>query len=196
MGALKEPPAPERKEPEMTCIVGLLDKGDIYIGGDSAGVAGYSLSVRSDHKVFIRDEFIMGFTSSFRMGQLLRYRLYLPKIGKDRDIFDFMVTDFIDAVRECLKKGGYARKEHEVESGGCFIVGYRSRIFIIDSDFQVGENNYDYAAVGCGEDIALGAMYANQKRPPRERITQALSAAEQFSAGVRRPFTILKLERR
>jgi hypothetical protein len=36
----------------MTCIVGLVDKGDVYIGGDSAGVAGLSLSIRADEKVF------------------------------------------------------------------------------------------------------------------------------------------------
>ena len=38
----------------MTCIVGLLDaNGDIYMGGDSAGVGGLSLTIRKDPKVFI-----------------------------------------------------------------------------------------------------------------------------------------------
>ena len=37
----------------MTCIAGLVDSnGDIYIGGDSAGVAGYDLTIRADEKVF------------------------------------------------------------------------------------------------------------------------------------------------
>ena len=30
----------------MTCIVGLVHEGVVYIGGDSAGVAGLSLTVR------------------------------------------------------------------------------------------------------------------------------------------------------
>lgn len=51
----------------MTAIVGLVEKGNVYIGGDSAGVAGLSISIRGDEKVFKVGPFIMGFTSSFRM---------------------------------------------------------------------------------------------------------------------------------
>ena len=35
----------------MTCIVGLVHEGVVYIGGDSAGVGGLSLTVRADEKV-------------------------------------------------------------------------------------------------------------------------------------------------
>jgi hypothetical protein len=35
----------------MTCIVGLVTPKGIYLGGDSAGVGGYSLTVRADEKV-------------------------------------------------------------------------------------------------------------------------------------------------
>ncbi len=36
----------------MTCIVGLVDNGKVYIGGDSAGCAGYDVRIREDQKVF------------------------------------------------------------------------------------------------------------------------------------------------
>jgi hypothetical protein len=36
----------------MTAIVGLVQAGSVYIGGDSAGVSGMSLTVRADAKVF------------------------------------------------------------------------------------------------------------------------------------------------
>lgn len=62
----------------MTCIVGLVDKGSIYMGGDSAGVAGLSVTTRADEKVFLNGPFIMGFTTSFRMGQILRYKFVPP----------------------------------------------------------------------------------------------------------------------
>ncbi|WP_245320978.1 hypothetical protein [Bradyrhizobium sp. NAS96.2] len=53
----------------MTCIVGLVDKGQVFIGGDSAGVNAERLAlvVRNDRKVFRNGDFVMGFTSSFRM---------------------------------------------------------------------------------------------------------------------------------
>jgi ATP-dependent protease HslVU (ClpYQ) peptidase subunit len=63
----------------MTCIVGVNHNGNIYIGGDSAGVAGLQLQIRSDEKVFLTGDFIMGFTTSFRMGQLLRYAFSPPE---------------------------------------------------------------------------------------------------------------------
>lgn len=177
----------------MTCIVGLLHDDSVYIGGDSAGVAGYGLTVRADEKVFINGDFIMGFTSSFRMGQLLRYSLKPPKYHPDIDLTEYMVTAFVNAVRECLKTGGYAEKKEEKEKAGTFLVGFRGKLFKIDSDYQVGIPSQSFDACGCGEDIALGSMYSNSSLLPIERITQALEAAEQFSAGVRRPFIIKQI---
>ncbi len=177
----------------MTCIVGLVDKNIVYIGGDSAGVAGYSLTVRADEKVFVKDGFIMGFTSSFRMGQLLQYNLKIPKYHSDVDIFEYMVTDFINAVRECFKGGGFAQKDKEEERAGIFLVGFKGKLFKINFDYQVGVPSLPFDVCGCGTDIALGAMYANVNLSPKERIIQALEAAEQFSAGVRRPFIVKEI---
>ena len=95
----------------MTCIVGLVHEGVVYIGGDSAGVGGMSLTVRADEKVFQNGEFLMGFTTSFRMGQLLRYSLKPPRRHPDDEINQFMVVTFTNAVRECLKAGGWASKK-------------------------------------------------------------------------------------
>lgn len=178
----------------MTCIVGLVDNGRIYMGGDSAGVSGLSLTIRRDEKVFQNGEFLIGFTSSFRMGQLLRYKLSPPTRHPDTDTYQYMATEFIDAVRQCLKEGGYAKKENEVEEAGMFLVGYQSELFFVDSDYQVGRGSNPYHAIGCGQDAALGVMYATEGRLPMERIKLALQAAERFSIGVRGPFTVLDME--
>lgn len=86
----------------MTVIVGLVNKGDVYIGGDSAGVAGLDITIRADEKVFTNGPFLMGFTTSFRMGQLLRYKFDPPKQTVNTDDMKYMVTDFIDATRKCF----------------------------------------------------------------------------------------------
>lgn len=174
----------------MTCIVGLVENSKVYIGGDSAGVAGWSLSVRKDLKVFKNGPFLIGFTSSFRMGQLLQYVFTPPKRHPDRDVTAFMVVDFIDGVRSCFKSGGFAELKDSAEKAGQFLVGYEGRLFNIDSDYQVGELVDGYAAAGCGEDIALGALFASRHLQPTERLQVALEAAERFSAGVRGPFHI------
>lgn len=177
----------------MTCIIGAIDNGAIYMGADSAGVANYSIKRRKDSKIFRNGDFLMGFTSSFRMGQLLRYKFTPPNPKEGQDIYEFMVADFAESVRQCLKDGGYSKISNNEETGGTFMVGFRGRLFIIDADFQVCELLQDYAAVGCGEDIALGSMFSTKGRDTTERIKPALEAAEEFNAGVRRPFNIIKL---
>ena len=177
----------------MTAIAGFCHKGKVWIGGDSAGVAGWDLSVCSDAKVFRNGEFLFGFTSSFRMGQLLRYSFSPPKPSVDQDVYGFMVTTFIDAVRDCLKVGGYATKDKEAEAGGIFLVGYAGRLFFIGGDYQVGEMANGYAACGCGDQVVNGALFATVGMEPEKRMKIALSAAERHSAGVRGPFHVESL---
>lgn len=174
----------------MTCIVGLVEGDTIWMGGDSAGVGGYSLTVRADQKVFRNGPMLFGFTTSFRMGQLLRYALAVPDHNPNVDVEKFMVTSFIEAVRDCLKTHGWAEKEKERESGGTFLVGYQKRIFRICDDYQVGTALDGYDACGCGEDVARGAMFAADGIDGKSRILKALHAAERCSAGVRGPFFV------
>jgi len=180
----------------MTCIVGLEgDDGIVYIGGDSAGVSDYSIQTRADEKVFINDEFIMGFTSSFRMGQLLRYAFDPPEHSSKKDDMEYLVVDVIDGVRELFKEHGYLGKESGRDEGGTFLMGYKGKLYVIDDDFQVGRTTDGFMAVGCGQDLALGALHATEKLglDPHTRITLALDAACRFSAGVQGPYTFLKL---
>ena len=182
----------------MTCIVGYVDKlsNKVYIGGDSAGMGSYyDLTIRSDEKVFKNGDYLMGFTSSFRMGQLLRYSLNPPNLELGEDINKFMCTKFVDAVRQCLKDGGYASKDKEEESGGTFLVGYKGHLFRVEDDYQVAIPADGYVAIGCGDLIAKGAMYVMDEyfvtKSPETKVRCALLATERFSAGVSGPFVVL-----
>lgn len=174
----------------MTCIVGIEHEGHVIIGADSAGVAGHQISARADTKVFRNAEYVMGFTSSFRMGQLLRYSL-VPPLPHDWDIDRFMSTDFVNAVRDCLRDGGYARNDSGNESGGTFLVGIRGQLYRIDSDFQIGRTLDRYDAAGCGEDFALGSLHTSAGLDPDERVERALEAAAHHSSGVCPPFHLV-----
>lgn len=182
----------------MTCIVGLISDGKVYMGADSAGVSGSHIRIRADSKVFILDNFIIGFTTSFRMGQLLRYDFILPEHAEGRDLYEYMVVLFINKVRQSLSGGGFAKKENGVETGGVFLVGYAGRLFEVDSDYQVGEYSALYTAIGSGESYALGSLHTTEKVPsvlsgiitPEDRIRNALEAAAAFNTNVREPFII------
>ncbi len=182
----------------MTCIVGYMDreKNKIYMGGDSAGISNANyLVIRADEKVFKNGDYLIGFTTSFRMGQLLRYAFNPPIPEEGENLNKFMVTKFIDSIRKCLKDGGYAQRDKEEELGGTFLVGYKGHLFEIHADYQVGIPADGYTAVGCGEQIAKGVLFSmnryQESVSPEEKIRCALEAAERFSAGVRGPFTIL-----
>lgn len=176
----------------MTAIAAVKHRGKVYMGADSAAVAGYSLAIRDDAKIFRNGPMIFGFTSSFRMGQLLRYSLTLPERPPSaKDTFGWLATSFVNAVRCCLKDGGFARKENEVESAGVFLVGYQGNIYGIDSDYHVGSCG-DFAAVGCGADLVLGSLFSTKGKDPGTRLRMSLEAAECFSAGVRGPFHFLR----
>lgn len=182
----------------MTCIVGFVDKDNsVYIGGDRAGVAGVSLRVREDTKVFKKGKFAFGYTSSFRMGQLIRFKFTPPKHRpEEKDDFEYMCTDFIDELRICLKDGGYAKNDSNVETGGTFLVGYRGKLYQIACDFQVGITLGTFDSVGCGEDYAMGAMSVlskDSKMSAEDKILEALKVTESMCAGVRGPFDIVKI---
>lgn len=173
----------------MTAIVGFASKGKVWIGGDSAGVGGWQITVRKDPKVFRVGDCLIGYTSSFRMGQLLRFKFRPPEQRPSADDFEYLCTAWVDAVRRCLKDGGFATRESEAEQGGQFLVGYHGKLYEVGADYQVGIPADSYAAVGCGEEYALGALHC-ARGSPVARIRAALEAAAKFSAGVRGPFVI------
>lgn len=177
----------------MTCIVGFVEGETVWMGGDSAGTnAWLDQDIYETPKVFRNDGALIGSCGSARQGDLLRHALKVPDHDPRMDVEKYMVKAFIDAVRECFKSGGVcATKEGVEHSQGHFLVGYKGRLFAIYEDFQVRVPALKYAAVGCGDQIALGAMYASEHvGDGRERVELALRASERFSAGVRGPFHI------
>jgi len=176
----------------MTCIVGLWDQGHIYVGGDSSGSDCQCLMPRNDTKVFRRKEFVIGYTSSFRMGQLLRYRLDPAEKYTHQDVHEWMCTTVVDAIRQTFKTGGFAEIENEQESGGEFIIATHGRLFVVHSDYQVAEPAGGYWAVGSGGLVALGALHVLHDRamPAQQKVLEALAAAQTHNPFVREPFEV------
>ena len=181
----------------MTCIIGYIDRENkkILISGDSAGVNKYMLYHRKDSKIFIREPFIMGFTGSFRMGQLLmaddRFSIRIQK--KDETNIQYMISAFIPSIQKLFSDGGYLEIINDVKHGGEFIVGYHGTLYRIESDFQVSEYLEDYCACGCGEEIALGSLFTSEVKDIKEKILIAMKAAEHYSTIVSSPFEILEM---
>lgn len=179
----------------MTCVVGLVHKGKVFIGADSASSDGHTVTIRKDSKVFRNGDYLFGFTSSWRMGQILAHAFVPPKYTGEVPLDKFMATTFVDALRQCLKDGGYAGKNNEREYTGVFLVATQGRLFYADSDYNIGETTDSYATCGCGNEVASGAMFATKDDAfqPQERILLALNAAAYHLNNVRAPFNVMEL---
>ena len=175
----------------MTCIVGLVEDGKVYIGADSCSVDGWETRVLRVAKVFRLGEFIIGYTTSFRMGQILQHHLSIEPKQENEPDEAYLVRVFIEAARKCLKDFGFTTVDKNVESGGVFLVGYRQRLYRVSSDFQITEFEERLDAVGRGREYALGAMLALRDVTPVDRIQQALSITGHLCGVVMGPYQVL-----
>jgi ATP-dependent protease HslVU (ClpYQ) peptidase subunit len=185
----------------MTCIIGVIDKKNkkVYMGADSCASNGQSKIIRKDMKMFkpeCNPNFLVGFTTSYRMGQLLMY-------GED-DIFpteehlseekyeinhNYIVADIIPKIQKLFTESGFGT----MEEGGEFLLAYKDSLFRIYCDFQVEETALDYNSCGCGEYYAEGSLFAlkNSKKDIVNKIHTGLQSATYFSVGVQPPFYIM-----
>jgi ATP-dependent protease HslVU (ClpYQ) peptidase subunit len=178
----------------MTCIVGYVDNNKVYMGADSLSVEGKYLAkvIRKDPKVFRCGDFLIGGTTSWRMLQLLRFKLKPPGLTEQSDLLDYMCTDFIDEIIKLFKVNGFENTNgNRDDLGGQFLVGYKNRLFRVCEDYHVEESVYPFNACGCGADFALGSMATNQHKRAYQIIEEALTVTEKLSAGVSAPFLIL-----
>lgn len=180
----------------MTCIVGLEYDGKVYMGGDSAAVANSNLQLSNTPKVFKKQKLLIGYTWSFRMGQIIQYAKAFPKIKEYPDNYEYLVKSFVPFIRGLFKEAGWLKIENSRDEGGQFLIGIRGQLFEINSDFSVLKMIDDFNAVGSGAYYALGALRIlkhNTDKEPTIKVGLALEAAAYFSTSVSSPFVIEKL---
>lgn len=169
----------------MSCIVGVIDNGKVWMGADSAGVGlGKELQLRRDAKVFVNGPYLIGTVGSFAISNQLRFASLGP--SGDGDPFRQMVTVFLPFLRGAIE--GLEGENFEL------LVGLRGRLFHVYNIWQVAEEEARFDAAGSGAQVARGALWATRCEPhisPEVRIKLALQAAERFCTEVSGPFTIV-----
>lgn len=191
----------------MTCIVAIVEENKTYMAADTEGFDSYGRKTdRKDKKLFIgqtssNQNFMIGFTSSYRMGQILRYQFNPPGYDEhcsDDDLFKYMVTIFVNEIRATFKTNGYGSiKDGESSHGGTFIVAIKNKLYEIQEDFQVAERVTNYSACGSGYDYALASLYTSYRYgedSPENRITIALQSAMELSNTVGGRIEYLQLQ--
>ena len=182
----------------MTCIVGIEHEGKVYMGGDSASVSDWDMRISTTPKVFRKQNLLIGYTWSFRMGQVIQYAHDLPELAEHPDNYAYLIESFIPFVRNAFREAGFLKIENAQEEGGQFLVGIRGEIFTIHSSFSVLRAVDGFDSIGCGFAYALGALrilklIGEFKVDPKIIINHALETAAYFSNGVSAPFIFEEL---
>jgi len=146
----------------MTCIVGIVEKKKVFIGSDNVTICGFVKNNKSAHqtKIFKNGPFIIGSCGACRINDIVKYHFKPPIVDKKMDINKYMITKFIPALTKAFRDNKYLKDDNNVETfNGSLLIGYKNKLFKIDSNFALGENDTNYATIGSAHEVAYGALY-------------------------------------
>lgn len=183
----------------MTCIVGLVDKNRIWIGGDSFcsnNSTGHQLGFS---KVFQKGDFIFGCSGSPRQQLILMSSEFKPEAKlPDQSNLEYVSITVVNHIKDLFFKHGCVRiKDTQTyEQDSFIIIGYGDQLFELETNFQTLNYKQDYISTGSGYQVALGALHSmkDMRLKPELRILKALEAAAHHTLHVRPPFDLVSMK--
>lgn len=173
----------------MTCIVGITNGDEVYIGGDRGVSDAESIFSMSRPKVHIKNGWIFGYAGNIGTGQLLEF-IDFPILGEDDDPYKVLRLDIIEELKRHIELYG------ALESDGVdILIGIKGRLFEVSSDGW-GVIEVDHCSIGSGNTYALGSLYTSryyEELPIESRIYMAVNAAITYSPTCQAPVDILHI---
>lgn len=179
----------------MTCIVGVVEDGKVYIGGDRAAVDGWKKNTSAHSKVYRVGPFLFGTCGSHRVAQVIEheFKISVPQADTETDIH-YLATIFANEIRSLLASRGIIGKsdDHEDKFEGGSLVGYRGNLYRLSSNFQIDHFERAFDGIGSGSPFALGALQIllKSRTGAWTAIRQALEVAEALCCDVAGPFDV------
>lgn len=172
----------------MTCIVGISDGSNVYIGGERGASDGSAILPLTRPKVKRCGDYLIGYAGSQGIGELPHF-IKLPEVTKD--IEKTLRTTFISTLKDAIET--YGNASHLEDNSTDWLVGVNGRLFEISSeDWSVCE--FAESSIGSGNNIALGSLHTSRSWKDQEkRIRYALQAAVDISPTCIGPIDIYKI---
>lgn len=178
----------------MTCTVGVVKNGKVWLGGDSyterAGIAKFQ---KIGTKLIRRGPFLFGYAGGSGIAPALQYTLKLPKhfrgVTPDELFHQFVMSHLIPCFSDCNLLEGQADSK---KFDGGLLVGFKGRLYEVDSSFG-WDARPQYSAIGCATNLALGAFWVLGNDPtikPARQCEVALEAAAAHDPHVAPPFYV------
>jgi len=173
----------------MTCIIAMTYKGKVHMIGDCEGSDGFiKAQYKKNPKCFKNGDFLVGHTTTFRLGQILQYEWNVPEKLQSQSENDYLYKTVIKSLKSTFDNNFFGHKDGVDFEGGTFILGYKGRICVVESNLQLLEYE-DYASCGCGAYHANAAMEAFkltgwEKTRPEFMMLDAGKIAQKMVTGV------------
>lgn len=186
----------------MTCIIGMVESGEVYMGADSIVSIGDSEYDYGPTKIVAIGSMMVAECGSVRVGQLISWvDLPVPEGAalsalSGRELYSWLCTKWVPALRAKLEEAQSLRnKDGMASTNSAYLVGINGTLWYLASDFsliEIPESRWHCA--GNGEDVAWGAMHATRDSADCEaRIMGALEAAAALKSGVGGALYVRKL---
>lgn len=172
----------------MTCIITMKDKNNkVWIAGDKLGSNGYNKNLYKDPKVFKVGPFHFGYTTSFYMGQLLKYHWVQPTRNMHIEDDEYIFRDVMNSLKSLFDKNHFGKIKADREPDfGDFLMVYKNRIFKVQYNMSMLEVD-DFACVGCGAETAYGvvdALIKHTEYEPEKLLKETMKTVSKFICGV------------
>jgi hypothetical protein len=193
----------------MTCIVGISDGKNVWMGGDTCASDKFSQVQIGHSKVFyktvpcvgdndsiVHEKMVLGGCGMFRMMQLLEHGLSVPQIQHGQSVIGWLTIQFADEVRKLFKSKGFSiNKEGSEFFNGSFLLGFRGELYHVEDSYQaicVPEHEY---SCGSGAHFAFGSLHTTRKMKwePEKRVMTALEVAAELNPQTRGPFDLKRV---
>lgn len=175
----------------MTCIVAVEHDGTVYMGSDRAGSTSWSIGIVQAPKTFQNGPLLIGYTTSFRMGQILQYALDPPTHHLTWDVDRWVALDLMAAIRGAFEDNVWHKVDNGQAKGGSFLVAVSGRCYEIQSDYSFSRTPTGEYATGSGYQYAFGSLHSTRGLDPALRVMHALEAAAEHCPSVAGPFDLI-----
>lgn len=158
----------------MTVIVGITDGDKVYMGSDSLISGENEVQSLRTPKIIKKqcyqdcgmiDEtntIFIGVSGTLRGLQLLQYQWEPPIQSQDQQDDEYIHVNVLNSIHTLfIEYGSGLIFDNQDQHPDNFLIGYKGRLYNLDSNYQIYETNKPYAAIGSGDAYALGSLKTN-----------------------------------
>jgi ATP-dependent protease HslVU (ClpYQ) peptidase subunit len=176
----------------MTTIVAVCKNGNVTMGADSQVTDGSRPNRHPKmEKITKNNGYLIAGSGDSQPCDILQHVFIppVPTVQERKDLYKFMITKFVPAIRECLEENNWKPATDDKDSGFNMLFAFDGEVFDIGDDFSVLLNGDGIYGVGSGSPYAIGALYAGAT------VEKALEYASENDIYTSGPFQIVRQQK-